>query len=100
VVPGIGPFAEATEAAAIVSKVPATLDRVLENEGNSYIFEVVRRTMPTEQEWKAQGPRFTEQFLQQRRATAWVNFINDLKLATPISINTELVGQSSGPSSM
>jgi peptidyl-prolyl cis-trans isomerase D len=99
-VPGIGSFAEATEAAAMVSKVPTTLDRVLENESNSYIFEVVGRTMPTEQEWKAQGPAFTQQFLQQRRATAWMNFINGLKLATPISINTDLVGQSSGPSPM
>ncbi|MBV8357746.1 MAG: peptidylprolyl isomerase, partial [Deltaproteobacteria bacterium] len=39
-VPGIGSFAEATEAAAMVSKVPITLDRVLENDGNSFIFEV------------------------------------------------------------
>jgi peptidyl-prolyl cis-trans isomerase D len=98
-VPGIGPFAEATEAAAMVSKVPATLDRVLENGGNSFIFEVVGRTLPTEQEWKAEGPNFTQQFLQQRRATAWMNFINDLKLATPIAINTDF-GQSSAPSSM
>ena len=99
-VPGIGPFADATEAAAIVSKVPTTLDRVLENDGNSFIFEVVGRTLPTEQEWKAVRPSFTQQFLQQRRTTAWMNFINYLKLATPISINTELAGQSSGPSQM
>jgi hypothetical protein len=99
-VPGIGPFAEATEAAAMVPKVPSTLDRVLENDGNSYIVEVVARTPPTEQEWKTQGPAFTQQFLQQKRATAWMNFINDLKLATPITINTDLVGQGSGPSPM
>jgi peptidyl-prolyl cis-trans isomerase D len=99
-VPGIGSFAEATEAAAMVSKIPTTLDRVLENGGNSFIFEVVGRTPPTEQEWKTEGPAFTQQFLQQRRATAWMNFINDLKLATPISINTDLVSQSSGPSRM
>ncbi len=99
-VPGIGPFAEATEAAAMVSKVPTTLDRVLENGGNSFIFAVTARTLPTEQEWKTEGPAFTQQFLQQRRATAWMNFINDLKLATPITINTDLVGQSSGSSSM
>jgi len=99
-VPGIGPFAEATEAAAMVSKVPSTLDRVLENGGNSFIFAVTARTLPTEQEWKTEGPAFTQQFLQQRRATAWMNFINDLKLATPITINTDLVGQSSGSSSM
>jgi peptidyl-prolyl cis-trans isomerase D len=99
-VPGIGPFAEATEAAAMVSELPATLDRVLENGGNSYIFEVVAREPPTEQEWKAEGQTFTQQLLQQRRASAWMNFINGLKLATPISINRDFVGQSSGPSSM
>jgi hypothetical protein len=99
-VPGIGPFAEATEAAAMVSKVPTTVDRVLENGGNSFIFAVTGRTLPTEQEWKTEGLAFTQQLLQQRRATAWMNFINDLKLATPIAINTELVGQSSGSSSM
>jgi peptidyl-prolyl cis-trans isomerase D len=99
-VPGIGAFPEATEAAAMVSKVPATLDRVLENGGNSYIFEVVGRTLPTDQEWKTEGPSFTQQFLQQRRATAWMNFINQLKTVTPISINTDLLGQSSAPSPM
>jgi peptidyl-prolyl cis-trans isomerase D len=99
-VPGVGPFAEATEAAAMVPKVPSTLDHVLENDGNAFIVEVVARTLPTEQEWKTQGPAFTQEFLQQRRATAWMNFINDLKLATPITINTDLVGQSSEPSPM
>jgi peptidyl-prolyl cis-trans isomerase D len=99
-VPGIGSFAEATEAAAIAPTVPSTLDRVLENDGNSFIIKLVARTPPTEQEWTTQGPAFTQQFLQQRRATAWMNFINNLKLATPITINTDLVGQSSGPSPM
>jgi peptidyl-prolyl cis-trans isomerase D len=99
-VPGIGPFAEATEAAAMVPSVPATFDRVLENEGNSYIFEVVGRTLPTEQEWKAEGPAFTQQFLEQRQAAAWMNFINDLKVRTPVFINADLVGQVPTPASM
>jgi peptidyl-prolyl cis-trans isomerase D len=99
-VPGIGSFAEATEAAAIAPMVPSTLDHVLENDGNSFIIELVARTPPTEQEWTTQGPAFTQQFLQQRRATAWMNFINNLKLATPVTINKDLVGQSSGPSPM
>jgi peptidyl-prolyl cis-trans isomerase D len=99
-IPGIGSFGEAVEAAATMPKVPATLDRVLENEGNSYIFEVIGRTLPSEQEWTSEGPTFTQQFIQKRRATTWMNFINDLKLATPISINTDLIGQNSAPSSM
>jgi peptidyl-prolyl cis-trans isomerase D len=99
-IPGIGPFPEATEAAASVSNLPTTIDRVLENGGNSFIFEVISRGLPTEQEWKVEGPAFTQQFLQQRRAAAWMNFINDLKLATPISISTDFIGQSSGPPPM
>ncbi len=99
-VPGIGPFAEATEAAAMVPKIPATLDRVLENEGNSYIFKVVERKLPSDQEWKAAGPTFTQQFLEQRRASAWVNFVNNLKRATPIAVNSDFVGQNPSPSSM
>lgn len=99
-VPGIGPFPEATEAAASVLNLPTTIDRVLENGSNSFIFEVVNRRLPTEQEWKLEGPSFTQQFLQQRRAATWMNFINDLKLATPISISTDFIAQSSGPSPM
>lgn len=99
-IPGIGPLPDATEAAATLPNLPATLDRVMENGGNSYIFEVVARKVPTDQEWKTERPAFIQQMLQQRRATAWINFINDLKVATPISINTDLVGQSSSPSPM
>ena len=99
-VPGIGEFPEATEAAASVPAIPGVFDRVLENGGNSYIFEVVSRAAPSEQEWKAEGPAFTEQFLQQRRAATWVNFVNDLKLRTPITVNPDLIGQSSEPSQM
>jgi peptidyl-prolyl cis-trans isomerase D len=99
-VPGIGPFAEATEAAALAQKVPVVLDRVLENEGNSYIVQVIGRVLPTEQEWKTKGPTFTQQLLQQRRSVAWGNFINDLKMATPISVNSDFLGQATERSSM
>jgi peptidyl-prolyl cis-trans isomerase D len=99
-VPGIGPFAEVTEAAAMEPRVPVTLDHVLENGGNSFIFEVVSRTPPTEQEWKTEGASFTQEFLRKRRATAWMNFLNVLKVATPIAVNADMVGQSGGPSPM
>jgi len=99
-IPGIGSFAEATEAAAMLPRLPSPLDHVLENEGNSFIFEVLRRLPPTEQEWKTEGPAFLQQLLQQKRATTWVNFVNDLKLHTPIVVNTEMIGQSPGSESM
>jgi peptidyl-prolyl cis-trans isomerase D len=99
-VPGIGPFAEATEAAALAPKVPAVLDRVLENEGNSYIVQVIGRTLPDQQEWKTKGPAFTQQLVQQKRAIAWGNFVNDLKAATPISVNSDFLAQGPESSSM
>jgi peptidyl-prolyl cis-trans isomerase D len=97
-VPGIGIFPEVTEAAATVPKLPGVVHQVMPNGGNSFIFEVVNRMPPTEQEWKAEGPAFTEQFLQQRRAMVWMNFVNDLKLRTPIMVNSAMIGQSSGSS--
>jgi peptidyl-prolyl cis-trans isomerase D len=96
-IPGIGQFAEATEAAATVAKLPSTLDRVLENQGNSFIFRAINRELPNEQEWKAAGLSFTDQLLQRKRASAWINFVNDLKLRTPIVVNSQLVGESSEP---
>jgi hypothetical protein len=96
-IPGIGQFAEATEAAAAVAKLPSTLDRVLANQGNSFIFRVVSRQQPNEQEWKATGQSFTEQLLQQKRAAAWMNFVNGLKVRTPIVVNTQMVGETSEP---
>jgi peptidyl-prolyl cis-trans isomerase D len=99
-VPGIGPFPEVIQAAAMVTRVPATLDRVLENKGDSYIFAILSRKSPTDRDWKTQGSVFTQQFLQQRRLAAWGSFINHLKIATPITINADLIGQSSEPSSM
>jgi len=94
-VPGIGPFSEVTEAAATAANIPSALDRVFENGGNSYIFEVIARKPPTDQEWESEGQRFTAQLLEQKRATTWLNFLNDLKLATPVTVNSELLAQSS-----
>jgi peptidyl-prolyl cis-trans isomerase D len=99
-VPGIGGFPEATEAAAAVPKLPGIIDQVMANGGNSFIFKVINRVPPTDQEWKAEGPAFTEQFLQQRRATVWMNFVNDLKLRTPVMVNSDMIGQSSSSSPM
>jgi peptidyl-prolyl cis-trans isomerase D len=99
-VPRIGSFAEATEVAALVLKVPAVLDRVLKNEGNSYIVQVVGRTLPNQQEWKARGPAFNQQLLQQRRTIVWENFMIDLKMATSISVNSDFFGQGTPSLSM
>ena len=92
-VPDIGEFPEVTEAAATIAKVPGMIDQVMENGGNSFIFKVVSRTPPSDDEWKRQGPTFTEQMLQRQRATAWQNFVNDLKKKALIVVHTDQLGE-------
>jgi peptidyl-prolyl cis-trans isomerase D len=97
-IPGIGAFPEVTELAASLVQVPGIINQVLENGGNSYIFEVVSRTPPSEEEWKIAGPSFTQQMLQQKREIAWDNFLDELKNETPIYIDTQQLGGNSGNS--
>lgn len=91
--PDIGEFPEVTEAAAAIPNVPGVIGQVMENDGNAFIFKVISRTPPTADEWKQQGPTFTDQMLQQRRATAWQNFVNDLKRKAPIVVHTDQLGE-------
>jgi peptidyl-prolyl cis-trans isomerase D len=94
-VPEIGEFPEATEAAASVPTLPGMIDRILENAGNSFIFKVMSRTPPSDQEWKNEGSAFSAQMLEQRRRNVWVNFVSDLKRQAPIRINTDTLGEAS-----
>lgn len=91
-VPGIGPVPGLTAAAAALPRLPALIDRVLENDGNSYVFVLQSRTPPDPDQWKIQGPAFTERMLEQRQAAAWIAFVNDLKSRADIVIHTDLVG--------
>jgi peptidyl-prolyl cis-trans isomerase D len=91
-IPGIGQVPGLTGAAAIQPKLPSVINQVMENDGNSYIFEVSSRTPPDASEWKIQGPTFTDRILEQRRAAAWINFINGLKSQADIVIHNDLIG--------
>jgi len=95
-VPGIGGFPEATEAAAAVAAVPGVVTQVLEKDGDSFIFKVVARTPPSEEEWKKEGAAFTAQMLEQRRNTAWENFVSDLKRRALITVHADLLGEPTG----
>ncbi len=92
-VPGIGEFPEVAAAAALVPQVPGVIDRVLENGGNAYVFEVLSRIPPKDEQWKAAAPAFKKQLLQARRTQAWVNFLNALKDRAQIVVHPELIGQ-------
>jgi peptidyl-prolyl cis-trans isomerase D len=88
-VPGIGEFPEVTDAAAVVPKIPGVIARVMENGGNSYLFEVVSRTEPTDGEWQTAQKDFTQQYVEQRRAQAWQQFLDQLKSEARIQIDSD-----------
>jgi peptidyl-prolyl cis-trans isomerase D len=91
-VPGVGTAPEATEGAAAVPTLPGIIDRVIESGGNSFIFEAISRTPPSEEEWKSEGPALTEQLLERRRAAAWLTFVGELKGRAQIVVNSDELG--------
>ena len=96
-VPGIGEFPEVTDAAAAVPAIPGVIDRVMENGGNSYLFEVASRAEPTEDEWKSAQKSFMQDYIEQRRAQTWQRFLDQLKDQAKIQIDSDQLaaGQSS-----
>jgi len=98
-VPALGSFPEVADATGSVPKIPGVIDRVMENKGDAYIFEVTERTPPPDDEWKPAQNDFTSEFEQQRRAEAWQQFIQALKSRAKISVDTSQMAQSgdSGP---
>jgi peptidyl-prolyl cis-trans isomerase D len=94
-IPGIGQFPEVTDAAAAVPAVPAMIDRVMEHGGNSYLFEVVSRAEPSEDDWKSAQKSFMQEYVEQRRTQAWTQFVDQLKNTAKIQIDTDQLGSSS-----
>ena len=88
-VPGIGEFPEVTDAAAVVPTIPGVIDRVMENGGNSYLFEVVSRAEPSDDEWKGAQKSFMQEYVEQRRAQAWTSFLDQLKDQARIQIDPD-----------
>jgi peptidyl-prolyl cis-trans isomerase D len=93
-IPGVGEFPEVTDAAASVPAVPGVIDRVMQNAGNSYLFEVSSRTEPSDDDWKSAKSSFTDEYLQQRRTQAWDQFVDQLKNAAKIQIDTDQLASS------
>jgi peptidyl-prolyl cis-trans isomerase D len=93
-VPGIGEFPEVTDAAAVVPTIPGVIDRVMQNGGNSYLFEVSSRAEPSDADWKAAEKDFTQQYVDQRRAQAWQQFLDQLKSEARIQIDSDQLASS------
>jgi peptidyl-prolyl cis-trans isomerase D len=98
-VPGLGEFPEVTDAAAAVPEVPGVIPRVMENGGNSYLFEVTSRALPSDEDWKSVQQSFTDEYLSERRAQAWTRYLEDLKLHADIVVHTDQLGEASSDSS-
>jgi peptidyl-prolyl cis-trans isomerase D len=91
-IPGVGQVPGLMAQAATRPKLPGVIDQVMESDGNSFIFEVSSRTPPDPDQWKIQGPAFTKQMLEQRRAAAWINFVDGLKSQADVVIHSDLIG--------
>ena len=94
-VPGIGEFPEVTDAAAAVPTIPGVIERVMESGGNSYLFEVTSRSEPTDEEWKAAQKGFMQDYVEQRRAQAWTQFLDQLKDQARIKIDSDQLASGS-----
>ena len=96
-VPGIGEFPEVTDAAAAVPAIPGVIDRVMENGGNAYLFEVVSRTEPSDEDWKSAEKSFMSEYVEQRRAQAWTRYLDQLKNTASIKIDTDQLASAEAP---
>jgi peptidyl-prolyl cis-trans isomerase D len=97
-VPELGSFPEVSAAAGVVPRIPGVIDRVMQNKGDAYLFEVTERTAPSDEDWKSAEKDFTSEFVQQRRAEAWTHFIETLKSRARISVDSTQFAQG-GPAS-
>lgn len=88
-VPGIGEFPEVTDAAAALPAIPGVIGRVMENGGNSYLIEVTSRAEPSEDEWKSAHQSFVQEYVEQRRAQAWTQFLDQLKDQARIQVDSD-----------
>jgi peptidyl-prolyl cis-trans isomerase D len=92
-VPEIGSFPEVSDAAGMVDKIPGVIERVMQNKGDAYIFEVTERTAPSAEDWKTAQSDFTSEFVQQARAEAWTRFIEALKSRAKITVDANQFAQ-------
>ena len=90
---GIGEFPEVTEAAGAIPTLPGLIGQVLQHNGNSYIFLLLSRVPPSQDDWKKAASRFKEQLLQTRRSQAWQAFLDSLKDRAKILVDTKQLGE-------
>ncbi len=95
---GIGQFPEVTDAAGTIPIVPGMIPIVMEQDGNAYIFEVTSRTDPDDEQWASARKSFTEEYLEQRRAQVWTQYLDQLRAQANIVIHADELGAPTGSS--
>jgi peptidyl-prolyl cis-trans isomerase D len=93
-IPGIGQFPEVTDAAGTVAAVPGLIPNVMEQDGNAYIFAVTSRADPDDEQWASAKQAFTDDYLAQRRAQVWNQFLDQLRTQANIVIHADQMGAS------
>jgi hypothetical protein len=99
-IPGLGDFPEVTDETGAVASVPGLIERVMERDGNSYIFEVTSRSNPPEEAWKGAKDSFMQEYLAGRRAQAWTRYLEELKAKAKITIDADQFANNTADSSM
>lgn len=89
---GIGQFPEVTDAAGVVGTVPGLIPSVMEQDGNAFIFEVTSRSDPDDEQWASAKQSFTDNYLAQRRAQVWSQFVDQLRAQANIVIHADQLG--------
>jgi len=89
---GIGQFPEVTDAAGTVARVPGLIPNVMDQDGNAYLFEVTSRSDPDDEQWHSAKDSFTQDYLAQRRAQVWTQFLNQLRGQANIVIDADQMG--------
>ncbi len=95
-VPGIGRFPELVEAAATADRVPGVIERVMEHDGDAYVFVLLERKPPTDQQRAQDKAEFEEQLLGARRESAWKAFLDALKQRAQIEVDPNQLASASG----
>ena len=76
-----------TEAAGSVPTLPGLIDQTMQQDGNSYIFKLLSRVAPSDEEWEKAAASFKKDLLVRKQQLAWQDFVDQLKRGATIAID-------------
>lgn len=92
-IPNIGAFPEAMQEAALAPAVPYVIGRPLTLSGNVYVFEVQKRSLPSDTQWMQAKDSFVASVRKRRQLQAWASFVEALRDRAQILVHPNRVGQ-------